>query len=103
MMVMFVICLLSILLIPQRQEPEKLSPYECGFNPYGDARNKFEMRFYVIGILFLIFDLEIVFLFPLAIVGTSTGTLGHIPALSFIIIIAVGFAYEWARGALDWE
>lgn len=90
-LLLFILSSYSMVQIP---EPEKLSSYECGFNPFGDARNKFELRFYLIGILFLIFDLEIVFLFPLAIISSDINLNGLFGALSFISILTIGFLYE---------
>jgi NADH-quinone oxidoreductase subunit A len=93
----------SFILVYQLPNSEKLSVYECGFNPYGDARNKFEVRFYLVGILFIIFDLELMFLFPWVLSLQYTSFLGIYGMLVFIIILTCGFVYEWVSGALDWE
>jgi NADH-quinone oxidoreductase subunit A len=85
----------------QSPDPEKTSPYECGFEPFDDARNRFDVRFYIVAILFLIFDIEVAYLFPWAITLSVTGSVGYIVAAIFLIILTVGFAYEWVRGALD--
>ncbi len=92
-------------LILARQKPyaEKLSPYECGFEPFGDARQKFDVRFYLVAILFIIFDLEVAFLFPWAIALGALGVFGFVSMLVFLGVLTVGFIYEWRQGALDWE
>lgn len=84
-------------------DPEKLSPYECGFDPFGESRSKFDVRFYLVAILFIIFDLEIAFLFPWAVTLSHIGLAGFCSALVFLAILTVGFVYEWRKGALDWE
>jgi NADH:ubiquinone oxidoreductase subunit 3 (subunit A) len=94
---------LSFFLVYQLPEAEKFSSYECGFNPFGDAREKFEVRFYLVGVLFLIFDLEISFLFPWIIGFNSLHWLATIMMLFFLFILSLGFWYEWAKGALEWE
>lgn len=81
---------------------EKLSSYECGFNPFGDARNRFEVRFYLVGVLFLIFDLELSFLFPFVVNAASIGWEGLSTLYFFLLLLTLGFAYEWAKGALEW-
>jgi NADH-quinone oxidoreductase subunit A len=86
-----------------RPDAEKLSPYECGFEAFEDARMKFDVRYYLIAILFILFDLEIAFLFPWAIVLEEIGMFGFISMLVFLAILVVGFIYEWKKGALDWE
>jgi NADH-quinone oxidoreductase subunit A len=86
-----------------RPDKEKLSPYECGFEPFGDARAKFDVRFYLVAILFIIFDLEVAFLFPWAISLGKIGAFGFWSMFSFLFVLAVGFTYEWKKGALDWE
>lgn len=86
-----------------RPNDEKLSPYECGFEPFEDARMKFDVRYYLVAILFIVFDLEIAFLFPWAIVLRDLSTLGYITMCIFIAILVVGFIYEWKKGALEWE
>ena len=84
-------------------DPEKLSSYECGFEPFGESRNKFDVRFYLVAILFIIFDLEIAFLFPWAITLGNTGLFGFLSMMVFLTVLTVGFIYEWRKGALDWE
>jgi NADH-quinone oxidoreductase subunit A len=86
-----------------RPDPEKLSPYECGFEAFEDARMKFDVRYYLVAILFILFDLEIAFLFPWAIVLTELGWFGVISMGVFLLILVVGFIYEWKKGALEWE
>ena len=87
----------------QLPDSEKLSPYECGFEPFEDARIQFDVRFYLVAILFIIFDLEIAFLFPWAISLGSLGALGFWSMMIFLAILTVGFIYEWKKGALEWE
>lgn len=100
---------MGFLLAPSRPDPEKLSPYECGFEAFEDARMKFDVRYYLIAILFILFDLEIAFLFPWAtifkdIVATESIKLfGFIEMLVFVAILVVGYIYAWAKGALEWE
>ena len=84
-------------------DPEKLSAYECGFNAFDDARMKFDVRFYLVAILFIIFDLEVAFLFPWAISLGEIGVLGFWSMVVFLGVLTVGFIYEWRRGALEWE
>lgn len=84
-------------------DTEKVSPYECGFNPFEDARQKFDVRFYLVGILFIIFDLEVSFLFPWTISLSYIGYCGFFAMMIFLIILTLGFIYEWRYGALDWE
>jgi NADH-quinone oxidoreductase subunit A len=86
-----------------RPDPEKLSPYECGFEAFEDARMKFDVRYYLVAILFILFDLEIAFLFPWAIVLEELGPFGFWSMLVFLGILVVGFIYEWKKGALEWE
>ena len=88
---------------PKNPDPEKLSAYECGFSPFSDSRIKFDVRFYLVAILFIIFDLEIAFLFPWAISLGKIGLFGYISMLVFLFILTIGFIYEWKKGALDWE
>ena len=95
--------LLNFLVSPKNPDPEKLSAYECGFEPFNDSRMEFDVRFYLVAILFIIFDLEIAFLFPWAITLGSIGFLGFISMMIFLFILTVGFVYEWKKGALDWE
>jgi NADH-quinone oxidoreductase subunit A len=87
----------------QNPDPEKLSPYECGFEAFEDARMKFDVRYYLVAILFILFDLEIAFLFPWAIVLQQIGWFGMIAMMIFLGILVVGFIYEWKKGALEWE
>ena len=94
---------LGKLLAPNRPDPAKLSPYECGFEAFEDARMKFDVRYYLVAILFILFDLEIAFLFPWAIVLREIGLFGFVSMMIFLGILVVGFIYEWKRGALEWE
>ena len=94
---------LGALLGPHRPDAEKLSPYECGFEAFEDARMKFDVRYYLVAILFILFDLEIAFLFPWAIVLQDIGWFGFIAMMVFLAILVVGFVYEWKKGALEWE
>jgi NADH-quinone oxidoreductase subunit A len=93
----------SRLLGHHRPDPEKLSPYECGFEAFEDARMKFDVRYYLVAILFILFDLEIAFLFPWAVVLEQIGTFGFVAMVIFLAILVVGFVYEWKKGALEWE
>tara|TARA_B100000029_G_scaffold368178_1_gene361696 strand:+ start:53 stop:421 length:369 start_codon:yes stop_codon:yes gene_type:complete len=88
---------------PKKPDPEKLSAYECGFEPFSDSRMEFDVRFYLVAILFIIFDLEIAFLFPWAISLGKIGILGFVSMMIFLVILTVGFIYEWKKGVLDWE
>ena len=88
---------------PKKPDPEKLSTYECGFEPFNDSRMEFDVRFYLVAILFIIFDLEIAFLFPWAISLGKIGLLGFLSMMIFLFILTIGFIYEWKKGALDWE
>ena len=88
---------------PSNPDPEKLSAYECGFEPFNDSRMEFDVRFYLVAILFIIFDLEIAFLFPWAISLGQIGLYGFCSMMLFLFILTVGFIYEWKKGALDWE
>jgi NADH-quinone oxidoreductase subunit A len=92
-------------LIAARQKPyaEKLSPYECGFEPFDDARRRFDVRFYLVAILFIIFDLEVAFLFPWAVSLSQIGWFGFLSMVGFLGVLTVGFVYEWCKGALEWE
>ncbi len=94
---------LSFLLGKQNPDPEKESPYECGFAPFGDARKKFDVRFYLVAILFIIFDIEVAFLFPWAVVLRDIGWLGFGSMMLFLGVLTVGFVYEWKKGALEWD
>lgn len=91
------------LLSPSRPDAEKNSPYECGFEAFEDARMKFDVRYYLVAILFILFDLEIAFLFPWAVVLKEIGLAGFIAMVVFLAILVVGFIYEWMKGALDWD
>jgi len=93
----------SRLAAPQRPYPEKLSAYECGFEAFDDARRRFDVRFYLVAILFIIFDLEVAFLFPWAITLGAIGMFGFLSMLAFLGVLTVGFIYEWNKGALEWE
>ena len=88
---------------PHRPDPEKLSPYECGFEAFEDARMKFDVRYYLVAILFILFDLEIAFLFPWAVALKDIGLAGFLSMMLFLAILVVGFIYEWMKGALEWE
>ncbi|MCB9960426.1 MAG: NADH-quinone oxidoreductase subunit A [Rhodospirillaceae bacterium] len=93
----------SVLLGPHRPDPQKLSAYECGFDAFGDARSKFDVRFYLVSILFIIFDLEVAFLFPWAVALGDIGQFGFWSMVVFLGILTIGFIYEWKKGALEWE
>ena len=93
----------NFVLSPKNPNPEKLSAYECGFEPFQDSRMEFDVRFYLVAILFIIFDLEIAFLFPWAVSLGTIGFLGFISMMIFLFILTIGFIYEWKKGALDWE
>ncbi len=95
--------ILNFLLSPKKPDSEKLSAYECGFEAFGDSRMEFDVRFYLVAILFIIFDLEIAFLFPWAITLNNTGLFGFCSMMVFLSVLTVGFIYEWKKGALDWE
>ena len=84
-------------------DPEKISAYECGFNAFDDARMKFDVRFYLVSILFIIFDLEVAFLFPWAVAFQHVGPFGFWSMMVFLAVLTIGFAYEWKKGALEWE
>ena len=90
-------------LSPDRPDPQKLSPYECGFEAFEDARMKFDVRYYLVAILFILFDLEIAFLFPWAVVLPEIGFFGFVAMMIFLAVLIVGFIYEWKKGALEWE
>jgi len=94
---------LGKLIGPSRPDPEKLSPYECGFEAFEDARMKFDVRYYLVAILFILFDLEIAFLFPWAVVLREIGFFGFVSMMVFLGILVIGFIYEWMKGALEWE
>ena len=94
---------LNFIFSPKNPDPEKLSAYECGFEPFSDSRMEFDVRFYLVAILFIIFDLEIAFLFPWAITLGNIGLFGFLSMMLFLFILTIGFIYEWKKGALDWE
>ena len=99
----FAFIITNFIFSPKNPDPEKLSAYECGFEALGDSRMEFDVRFYLVAILFIIFDLEIAFLFPWAISLGSIGILGFSSMMIFLFILTIGFIYEWKKGALDWE
>ena len=94
---------LPFLVARRNPDAEKLSPYECGFEPFDDARRKFDVRFYLVAILFIIFDLEVAFLFPWAVTLGKIGLFGFWSMVVFLGVLTVGFIYEWKKGALEWE
>ncbi len=98
-----VLILAAVLIAVRNPDPEKISAYECGFNAFDDARMKFDVRFYLVAILFIIFDLEIAFLFPWAVAFKDVGTLGFWSMIVFLGVLTIGFAYEWKKGALEWD
>ncbi|MBI0432469.1 NADH-quinone oxidoreductase subunit A [Roseomonas sp. KE0001] len=93
----------SVLAARQKPYAEKISAYECGFEPFDDTRRRFDVRFYLVAILFIIFDLEVAFLFPWAVALGDIGWLGFLSMMAFLAVLTVGFIYEWRKGALDWE
>jgi NADH-quinone oxidoreductase subunit A len=96
--------LIAPFIVAYRQpDPEKLSAYECGFNAFDDARMKFDVRFYLVAILFIIFDLEVAFLFPWAVAFKQLGLLGFWSMMVFLAVLTIGFIYEWKKGALEWD
>ena len=98
-----VLLVIGLLVGPRRPESEKLAPYECGFEAFEDARARFDVRYYLLAILFIIFDLEIAFLFPWAVVFKSIGLTALIEMALFLLLLVIGFAYVWKKGALEWE
>ena len=98
-----VIVAASYILGEQRPDSEKVSAYECGFEAFDDARSRFDVRFYLVAILFIIFDLEVAFLFPWAVSLGETGVFGFWSMAVFLVILTIGFIYEWRKGALEWE
>ena len=98
-----VIVLASYLAARQSPDSEKVSAYECGFEPFDDARGRFDVRFYLVAILFIIFDLEVAFLFPWAISLEAIGAFGFWSMMVFLLVLTIGFVYEWRKGALEWE
>jgi NADH-quinone oxidoreductase subunit A len=93
----------TLVIARQSPDPEKLSPYECGFEPFEDARGRFDVRFYLVAILFIIFDLEVAFLFPWAVSLGNIGLFGFWSMMIFLAVLTIGFIYEWRKGALEWE
>jgi len=98
-----VIFFASYILVPRKEDKEKLTPYECGFEPFEDTRSTFDVKFYMVAILFIIFDLEIVYLFPWSITLFSLHIFGYFVVVGFLLLLTIGFFYEWALGALDWQ
>ncbi len=98
-----VLILAAVVIAVRNPDPEKISAYECGFNAFDDARMKFDVRFYLVAILFIIFDLEIAFLFPWAVAFKDVGILGFWSMIVFLGVLTIGFAYEWKKGALEWD
>ena len=98
-----VMIVMGAVLGPRRPDSEKQSPYECGFEAFEDSRMKFDVRYYLVAILFIIFDLEIAFLFPWAVVLDEIGMFGFLAMMVFLGVLVVGFIYEWRKGALEWE
>src|SRR6056297_3638830 len=98
-----VLILAAVVLAYRDPDPEKVSAYECGFNAFDDARMKFDVRFYLVSILFIIFDLEVAFLFPWAVAFQDVGLFGFWSMMVFLAVLTIGFAYEWKKGALEWE
>ncbi len=106
----FIALALSLLLLglpfvvsTRKSDPEKISAYECGFDPFDDARGRFDIQFYLVAILFIIFDLEVAFLFPWALTLNKIGLFGFWSMMLFLLILTIGFVYEWRKGALDWS
>jgi NADH-quinone oxidoreductase subunit A len=98
-----VLLLVPFLVAYKAPDPEKLSAYECGFNAFDDARMKFDVRFYLVAILFIIFDLEVSFLFPWAVAFSKLGLFGFWSMMLFLAVLTIGFIYEWKKGALEWS
>jgi NADH-quinone oxidoreductase subunit A len=98
-----VLLLAAAVVAVRNPDPEKVSAYECGFNAFDDARMKFDVRFYLVAILFIIFDLEIAFLFPWAVAFQDISMLAFWSMMAFLAVLTIGFAYEWKKGALEWE
>ena len=98
-----VLILAAVVLAVRNPDPEKISAYECGFNAFDDARMKFDVRFYLVAILFIIFDLEIALLFPWAVAFKDVGLVGFWSMMVFLAVLTIGFAYEWKKGALEWD
>lgn len=102
-LISIVILALSYLLASQKADSEKVSAYECGFSPFEDARNKFDVKFYLVAILFIIFDLEVTYLFPWVTVLDRLPVFGYWSMFWFLVLLTVGFVYEWMKGALEWQ
>ncbi|MFZ5750775.1 MAG: NADH-quinone oxidoreductase subunit A [Pseudomonadota bacterium] len=98
-----VLILAAAIIAVRNPDPEKVSAYECGFNAFDDARMKFDVRYYLVSILFIIFDLEVAFLFPWAVAFKDISTVAFWSMMAFLVVLTVGFAYEWKKGALEWE
>jgi NADH-quinone oxidoreductase subunit A len=98
-----VLMIAPLLIAVRNPDPEKLSAYECGFNAFDDARMKFDVRFYLVSILFIIFDLEVAFLFPWAVTLGDIGVYGFWSMMIFLAVLTIGFIYEWRKGALEWD
>ena len=98
-----ILILAAVVIAVRNPDPEKVSAYECGFNAFDDARMKFDVRFYLVSILFIIFDLEIAFLFPWAVAFQDVSMVGFWSMMIFLAVLTIGFAYEWKKGALEWE
>jgi NADH-quinone oxidoreductase subunit A len=98
-----VLLLVAFVVAYKQPDPEKLSAYECGFNAFDDARMQFDIRFYLVAILFVIFDLEVSFLFPWVLVSGTIGWFGYCSVMLFLAVLTVGFIYEWRKGALEWD
>jgi NADH-quinone oxidoreductase subunit A len=103
MLIGVALLLSAIIIAVRRPDPEKVSTYECGFDPFDDARMRFDVRFYLVAILFIIFDLEVAFLFPWAVSLKEIGLFGFWSMMVFLGILTIGFVYEWRRGALEWD
>lgn len=99
----FVLLAVPFFVAPRNPDPEKVAAYECGFPPFDDARMKFDVRYYLVAILFIIFDLEIAFLFPWAVAFGDIGVFGFWSMMIFLAVLTVGFIYEWNKGALEWD
>jgi len=94
---------MSFMIAKQKPDSEKMSAYECGFEAFDDARSRFDVRFYLVAILFIIFDLEVAFLFPWAVAFGDIGVYGFVSMVLFLAVLTIGFVYEWRKGALEWE
>ena len=93
----------STIIVPRRSSARKMAPYECGVEPVGDARQRFEIKFYLVAVLFILFDIEAVFLYPWAVAFRQLGLFGLVEMVIFVLILFVGYIYAWKRGALDWD